>query len=204
MNVNVAAKLDTLRWAKPLINTTDGIPLMVSGQDGVGDRRVVILPFDLRQSNLPNLSAFPIMMSNVVNYLSPPGVVQASEIQTGSPESLSPLPQVERVRVAAPDEQAIEFRTGQGPITYAATDVPGLYRVQQIVQGGQQTVDDDLFAANLANPDESDIRPRLTGLANPGPLDAGLTVLQREFWGLLAALVLPLLLFEWFWFHRRV
>ena len=81
--------------------------------------------------------------------------------------------------------------------------MPGLYRVQQIVQGGQQTVDDDLFAANLANPDESNIRPRLSGLANPGSIDAGLAILQREFWGILAALVLPLLLFEWFWFHRR-
>ena len=27
--------------------------------------------------------------------------------------------------------------------------------------------------------------------------------LQKEVWGALAALVLPLLLFEWFWFHRR-
>ena len=75
--------------------------------------------------------------------------------------------------------------------------------MQQIVQGGQQTVDDDLFAANLANPDESDIRPRLTGLNNPGPIEAGVATLQNEFWGVLAALVLPLLLFEWFWFHRR-
>ena len=148
-------------------------------------------------------AAFPIMMANLVNYLSPPGVVQSSEIQTGSPESLSPLPQVQSVRVTGPNDQAAEFRTGQGPITYAATDVPGLYRVQQLVQGGQQTVDDDLFAANLANPDESDIRPRLTGLDSPGLLDAGVTTLQKEFWGVLAALVLPLMLFEWFWFHRR-
>jgi Ca-activated chloride channel family protein len=204
MSINAAAKLDLPRWAKPLIATADGIPLLAAGQDGVGDRRVVILPFDLRQSNLPNLSAFPILMSNVMNYLSPPGVVQTSEINTGAPESLSPLPQVERVRVSAPNDQVSEFRTGQGPITYAATDVPGLYRVSQIVQQGQQTVDDDLFAANLANPDESDLRPRLVGLSNPGPLDAGLTTLQKEFWGILAALVLPLLLFEWFWFHRRV
>jgi hypothetical protein len=29
-------------------------------------------------------------------------------------------------------------------------------------------------------------------------------MLQREFWGVLAAIVLPLLLFEWFWFHKRV
>jgi hypothetical protein len=202
MNVSVASKLDLPRWAKPLISTADGVPLMASGQDG--DRRVAILPFDLQQSNLPLMSAFPILMANMVNYLAPPGVVQSADIQTGAPESLSPLPQVERVRVSAPNDQAVEFRTGQGPITYAATNVPGLYRVQQIVQGGQQTVDDDFFAANLANPDESDIRPRLTGLNNPGPLDAGLTTLQKEFWGLLAALVLPLLMLEWFWFHRRV
>ena len=35
------------------------------------------------------------------------------------------------------------------------------------------------------------------------PVEAGVATLQREFWGVLAALVLPLLLFEWFWFHRR-
>jgi hypothetical protein len=174
---------------------------MLAGQDG--DRRVAIMPFDLQQSNLPLMSAFPIMMANMVSFLSPPGVVQSSEVQTGSPESLLPLPQVQNVRVTGPNDQAAEFRTGQGPITYAATDLPGLYRVQQLVQGGQQTVDDDLFAANLANPDESDIRARLTGLNNPGPLDAGLTRLQKEIWGALAAVVLPLLLFEWFWFHRR-
>jgi len=201
LNITRASKIDVPRWAKPLISTSDGTPLMLAGQDG--DRRVTILPFDLQQSNLPLMSAFPIMMANMVNYLSPPGVVQSSEIQTGSPESLSPLPQVQSVRVTGPNDQASEFRTGQGSITYAATDVPGLYRVQQLVQGGQQTVDDDLFAANLANPEESDIRPRLAGLNNPGPLDAGLTRLQKEIWGALAAVVLPLLLFEWFWFHRR-
>jgi hypothetical protein len=201
LNITRASKVDVPRWAKPLISTSDGTPLMLAGQDG--DRRVAILPFDLQQSNLPLMSAFPIMMANMVNFLSPPGVVQSSEIQTGSPESLSPLPQVQNVRVTGPNEQAAEFRTGQGPITYATTDVPGLYRVQQLVQGGQQTVDDDLFAANLANPDESDIRARLTGLNNPGPLDAGLTRLQKEIWGALAAVVLPLMLFEWFWFHRR-
>jgi hypothetical protein len=201
LNVARAAKLDMPRWAKPLITAGDGTPLMVAGQDG--DRRVTILPFDLQQSNLWTMSAFPILMSNIVNYLSPPGVVQAPAIQTGSPESLAPLPQVQSVRVTGPTDQVTEFRTGQGLISYAATDTPGLYKIQQIVQGGQQTVDDDLFAANLANPDESDIRPRLTGLNNPGPIEAGVATLQREFWGVLAAVVLPLLLFEWFWFHRR-
>jgi hypothetical protein len=185
-----------------LISTADGVPLFAAGQDG--DRRIALIPFDLRQSNFPVLPAFPIMMSNLLNYLSPPGVVRSPEINTGAPESLAPLPQVERVRITSPDDQSVEFRSGSAPITYAATNVPGLYRVQQLVAGGQQTVEDDLFAANLADRDESDIRPRLSGLTNNGPFEVGLTMLQKEFWGLLAALALPLLLFEWFWFHRRV
>src|SRR5262249_26553191 len=84
LNIARASRLDTPRWAKPLITAGDGTPLMVAGQDG--DRRVTILPFDLQQSNLWTMSAFPILMSNIVNYLSPPGVVQSASIQTGSPE----------------------------------------------------------------------------------------------------------------------
>lgn len=202
LSINRVSKLDLPRWAKPLIVTADGVPLFAAGQDG--DRRVAIMPFDLRQSNFPVLPAFPIMMSNLLAYLSPPGVVRSPEIHTGAPESLAPLPQVERVRITGPDDRAVEFRSGSAPITYATTDVPGLYRVQQIVQGGQQTVEDDLFAANLADRDESDVRPRLSGLANTTTFEAGLTMLQKEFWGVLAALALPLLLVEWFWFHRRV
>src|SRR5438270_4041827 len=102
LNITRASKLDLPRWSKPLITAADGTALMVAGQDG--DRRVTILPFDLQQSNLPLMSAFPIMMANLVNYLSPPGVVQSSEIQTGSPESLSPLPQVQSVRVTGPND----------------------------------------------------------------------------------------------------
>ena len=201
LKITRASKIDAPRWAKTLITSGDGSPLMLAGQDG--DRRVAILPFDLQQTNLWTIPAFPILMSNLVNYLSPPGVVQSSEVQTGAPESLSPLPQVQTVRVTSPSDQVTAFPTGQGPITYATTDVPGLYHVQQIVQGGQQTVDEDLFAANLTNPDASDLRPRLSGLDNPAPTDAGFATLQKEFWGVLAALVLPLLMFEWYWFHRR-
>ena len=69
--------------------------------------------------------------------------------------------------------------------------------------GGQRTVGEDLFAASLSNSEESDLRPRLTGLNNPGLIDAGVAVLQKECGGVLAALVLPLLLLEWFWLHRR-
>jgi hypothetical protein len=202
LSVERARKLDLPRWAKPLVATSDGTPLLAAGQDG--DRRVAILPFDLGRSNLPRSPAFPILMANLLAFLSPPGVVQAPEIRTGEPQTLAPLPQVERVRVSGPDERPVELRAGSGPLTFAATDRPGLYRVQQLVAGGEQTLDEDLFAANLADRDESDVRPRAEGLANAAAPTSEWTTLRKELWGLLAALALPLLLFEWFWFHRRV
>jgi Ca-activated chloride channel homolog len=202
LTITSASKIDLPRWSKALITATDGTPLLAAGQDG--DRRVVLVPFDLRQSNLPLSPAFPILMSNILSYLSPPGVVQAPAVDTGQPESLAPLPQIESVRVTDPTGQAADFRVGSGPITYTTTDLPGLYHVQQLVSNGQQTVDEDLFAANLVNRDESDIRPRLSGLGSNDTGGGQTTILQKELWALVVALALPLLLFEWFWFHRRV
>jgi Ca-activated chloride channel homolog len=202
LSINTASKLDLPRWAKPLITASDGTPLLAAGQDG--DRRVVMIPFDLKDSNLPLSPAFPILMSNIFAYLGPSGVVQQSTIQTGDSEALSPEPQVETVRVTAPTGVTTDFKANAGPAVFSATDLPGLYQVQQLTSGGQQTVDEDVFATNLTNRDESDIRPRLTGLGG-SDTGTGLTaLLQRELWALLAALALPLLLFEWFWFHRRV
>lgn len=203
LTVNSARKLDMPRWARPLVSTPDGIPLLSAGQDG--DRRIAIIPFDLRQSNLPLSPAFPILASNLLAYLSPSGIVQNAEIRTGEVESLAPLPQVERIRVVQPDQQAADLKNGSGPLSYATTDAPGIYRVQQVVAGGGQTVDDDLFAVNLADRAESDLRARIGSALGSAVIAGGdLTLLRKEGWMLLAALALPLLLFEWLWFHRRV
>ncbi|MBV9897484.1 MAG: BatA and WFA domain-containing protein [Chloroflexi bacterium] len=201
LTVQRAVKLEVPHWAKALISAEDGTPLLLVGQDG--EHKVAILPFELQQSNLPLIPAFPILMANLANYLSPPGVVQSAQIQPDDPESLSPSPQVQTVRVIGPSGHGSDLGTGQGPLTYAATDEPGLYSVQQFAAEGQQIPGDDFFAVNLSSPEESDLRPRLTGLANPGEPDAGSTMLRKEYWGVLSAALLPLLLFEWFWFHRR-
>jgi hypothetical protein len=201
--VNRARRVELPSWARTLITTTQGYSLLAAGQEG--DRRIAILPFDLAQSSLPRATAFPILMANFVSYLAPPGIVRNHGIATGEPETLLPLPQAERLRVIAPDQQALDLKASNGLLTYSTTDQPGVYRVQQFVTGGSQTVDEDLFAANIGERGESDLRPRMPGQLGAGfDLSDVLVPIQSELWGLLAALALPLLMFEWFWFHRRV
>jgi len=60
-------------------------------------RRVGILPFDLRQSNLPNLSAFPIHdVERRQTICRRQGLSRLRRFKRGRTESLVPLPQVER------------------------------------------------------------------------------------------------------------
>ncbi|MGE3269773.1 MAG: BatA and WFA domain-containing protein, partial [Chloroflexota bacterium] len=55
-------------WMRTLIQS-DAAPLMLAGEQN--GQRVVLIPFDLRQSNLPLSAAFPILMSNLLGYLEP-------------------------------------------------------------------------------------------------------------------------------------
>ena len=44
-------------------------PLILHGR--FGDRRVVVFAFDPEKSNLPHLAAFPLLMANSVDWLTP-------------------------------------------------------------------------------------------------------------------------------------
>ncbi|NJL33463.1 MAG: hypothetical protein HC893_05925, partial [Chloroflexaceae bacterium] len=55
-------------WAQVVVDS-DGAPLLVAGErDG---RRIVVLTFDLLKSDLPLQVAFPLLLSNIINYLAP-------------------------------------------------------------------------------------------------------------------------------------
>ncbi len=189
-------------WAKTLIEAEDGSPLLFAGENE--GRRVAVLPFDIRQSNLPLAAAFPIFMANVMGYLEPGGQVALRDLRPGDALSVAPLPQAEEVVIRRPSGPSRTFRAEGRPISFDETREPGLYAVSQRAAG--QTILEEPFAINASDEMESDIRPRAVsvgaGLAvQTGP--AELVPVNREIWTWLVPAALALLLFEWFWFHRR-
>ncbi len=189
-------------WARTLIESDDA-PLLLAGEhDG---QRTVIMPFDIRQSNLPLSAAFPIMMANILGYLEPGGQAAQRDLHPGDAITIAPLPQAEDLVIRRPSGPPKTIHVEGQPITFADTGEPGLYGVSQRAAG--QTILEELFAVNASDEQESDIRPRTVLLGNGRPLQAGtqadLVPVNREIWLWLAPLALGLLLFEWFWFHRR-
>jgi hypothetical protein len=69
-----AVRISLPPWARPVILgdlNGDTTPLLFAGE--VDDRRVAVLTFDLRRSDLPLQVAFPLLLANLTDWLAPGG-----------------------------------------------------------------------------------------------------------------------------------
>jgi Ca-activated chloride channel family protein len=188
-------------WAHPLIES-NSVPLGFIGDNG--GRRLIGLTFDLRQSNLPLSASFPVMITNFMRFLIPPTVAQAASLAPGAAAVIQPRPGVERVVVDGPGGAHWTIVPSDQVVRFTGTDLVGLYRATEYI--GSQAVQTDQFAVDLFAPEESDLRnrARLTDHDAPGGLSAGRpTPVIHEYASWLLLLGVPLMIVEWWWFHRR-
>ncbi len=201
IRISRASNVTLPDWARPLIES-NGIPLGFVGE--TGGRRVVGLTFDLQQSNLPLSASYPIFMANVIRFLTPPTVAQAPSLAPLEPAILQLPPGVDRVVVDGPAGQEWTIVPTEPVVRFEQTGQVGLYRATEYL--GSQVVAVQHFAVDLFNPAESDLRPRanLTNYdAHRVPTAADTAPIVREFAPWLLAFAIPLLLGEWWWYHRR-
>ncbi|RPJ21400.1 MAG: VWA domain-containing protein [Chloroflexi bacterium] len=193
-----AQRVDPPAWADVLIESDAG-PLVFAGETNT--RRIAALTFDLRQSDLPLQIAYPILFSNLIDYLAPPSAFDSSQsLRPG--ESLSILPQtdVQKIVIASPSNQAFTLSTNQN--TFTQTQKLGFYAVNFLSKDSTSV---EYFAVNLFDEVESNIQPRQSiqiGKATVAPR-ASQQIGQRELWRWLAGLALLILLIEWQTYHRR-
>jgi Ca-activated chloride channel homolog len=88
-------------WARPLVTAAGG-PLLLIGEQG--GQRIALLTFDLRASDLPLQIAFPILMANITNWLSPGRAFDApTGLQPGEPVQILPTAGTTAVLIQKPD-----------------------------------------------------------------------------------------------------
>jgi Ca-activated chloride channel family protein len=194
-NVNVldARRVNAPDWLRPVIESQGG-PLVLAGESpDEALQRVVVIPFDLRRSDLPLQIAFPILIANSVEWLAP---AQGLNVPLSvKPGEVMPMP--ENTRVTLPSgEEVIAGRRG-----FAQTNQVGVYAFDT---GRAQGA----FAVNFNNTSESRIAPNpdlQVGNADATSAQpAAVPTSQREFWHWLAVLALILLVVEWWVYQRGV
>jgi Ca-activated chloride channel family protein len=216
-----ARQIELADGVTPIVETSAGSPLVAVGQ--VDSRRLALIGFALAESDLPLQVAFPLLMSNLVDYLAPPGdgllpismrlgeavsvdvddrLATVQLVEYGQPDLAgdggsfrSDLPVVDgEVTVPAARWVGVRELWAEGVLP-DGTDVPEL--------GGRigQT------AANLFAPDESAVAPgdprRIAEMGSTDPRAETATQQARaEWWWPLALAALTLLAVEWILFHR--
>lgn len=129
-----AVRLATPGWARTIVPGPRGAPLLYAGsRDGFPS---AVLAFEPRRSDLPLQVAFPILIANLTGELLGSSTAPAEAVEPGAPVSLTIPDGAIGLSVTRPDGATTELvpgTTGGGvAVTYAATDLPGIYTVTPI------------------------------------------------------------------------
>jgi Ca-activated chloride channel family protein len=199
-NVAIAETLaiQTPNWALSLVDSPE-TSLLLTGE--LQNQRIVWIGFDTLQSTWPLRISFPIFIANAVDWLNP-----ASEkagqltVKAGDPFHLRIAQNIANAEITLPDGstrvRAIDAKKQE--ILFGDTQKQGIYKLK----AGTNSV---VFCVNLLDAPETDITPHSEIRFGQYAKVTSSTTRQAnlEIWRWFALTALFVLLFEWWYYHRR-
>jgi Ca-activated chloride channel homolog len=133
VHIGEAVKMDLPAWARAVIPGPGTAPLLYSGS--LNGYPTAVMAFPPRRSDLPLQVAFPVLLANLAGELMGGSETPQDAIAPGAPVTLSIPDGATGVRVERPDGSADDLlapSTGSRAVTFARTDLPGIYTVTPI------------------------------------------------------------------------
>ena len=164
-----------------------------------GDQQILLITFDLADSNWPWQLSFPLFMQNIVSWAPHTGTEEEKSIATGSAITLLPIPGMDTATVTRPDKSTEKITLDPSrPTAYGRTDQAGTYTVTR----GEMM---EKYAVNLASLNESAITPAIGLQLGREEVKAvhGRIEQNRELWHWFVLAGLLFLGIEWWIYCRR-
>ncbi|MBK8938435.1 MAG: VWA domain-containing protein [Polyangiaceae bacterium] len=196
-------------------------PILIAGRRA--GFKFVALGFDIRESDLPLRVSWPLLLLNTINDFVEEDASYISSFQTGTVWRVpapSTLSEVELVRNqlppegAPPEEKEREVDPRLVPIEEGRAvyfgERAGFYTLRAKTGPGGDAADEPFkteFAANLADPIESNIKPQpklVVGDKEGGEIEGFTIGVRNEIWAYLLLAVIAISAIEWLTYHRRI
>jgi hypothetical protein len=199
-NVRVMRSLATKTptWATSLAEAPQA-SLMFAGE--LGRQRIIWIGFDTLESEWPRRVSFPIFIANAVEWLNPANARNGQLlVKAGDPFRLALTEPVTSAQVTVPGgaTRTLTLDPNANELVFGDTGKQGIYRVRL-------GTNDTVFCVNLLDAAESNIKPHdAVDLGKYTRITA--TTKHRanmELWRTIATIGLGMLLFEWWYYHRR-
>lgn len=198
-NVQISETLGvkTPGWATALVEAQQ-TPLILAGE--LSRQKVVWIGFDTLQSTWPLRISFPMFIANAVEWLNP-ATTKSSQLMVhgGEPFRFALTQPAATAEVTMPDGTKRTLTPGDArEIVFGETGRQGIYQLRV----GTNNV---TFCVNVLDAAESNTKP--ADDLHLGKFNTvGATVLKRantDTWRWIAAAGLAVLMFEWWFYHRR-
>jgi VWA domain-containing protein/aerotolerance regulator-like protein len=192
LHIESAPRRETAPWIRPVAASAEG-GLIWAGDDS--HRRVVMIGFDLAQSDLPLKVEFPLLLANSIAWLAGRDQAAAERtVRAGQPAIINGAQA--SATITKPNGESEEATARDGSIIFADTFKVGAYGVKD-AQG---------FAASLLSESESNTAPRDSIKTRAGEISGQVETFksEREAWRWIALAALAVLTFEWWVYHRRI
>jgi hypothetical protein len=205
-DVNIAAAHKLVpEPADKVVGAADGGPIVVAGVRG--GLKFVAVGFDVRDSDLPLRTAFPLFLLNVVNWFTDEDANYLSSFRTGDIWRVPVSAGATFVDVKEPSGALVRAPVHEGRAVFMG-QTAGFYSVTPDTKAapGEAAVPTE-FAANFLDVDESSIGPipELTVDGREAGRVEGFHVgVRREIWIYLLIAVAILTAIEWATYHRRL
>jgi hypothetical protein len=192
-------KVKAPNWGDVIIESPQ-TPLMIAGE--LNHRRIVWVAFDPLQSTWPLRISFPIFIVNALDWLNPSAANAGQFVaRAGEPLRIALPAEIASAKVTKPDGTArdVKLASDSRELVFGDTARQGIYKVTA-------GTNDFSFCVNVMDALESNITPRdelPLGKYGTSVKAVGSVRANKEIWRWLAGAGLFVLLFEWWFYHRR-
>lgn len=204
VNLRVFNDLSDVEWATPIVSTLGG-DVIVAGENR--GRQVAIIGFNLLDSDFPLQIAFPIFMSNAIEWMTPANIISGgTAFSVGDVVRINPPLEATAIRVTLPDGGQQELAVTGDTVVFANTLQYGFYTIDILTDG--EVSSSQVMTVNLFGAGESNITPLPEGTLNLGGGELDSEAEEqfgfREWYRPLLILVLLVLLYEWYVYFQRL
>lgn len=204
VNLRAFNDLSDVEWASAIVSTEGG-DVIVAGENR--GRQVAILGFNLLESDFPLQIAFPIFMSNAVEWMTPANIISGgTAFSVGDVVRINPPLDATAIQITLPDNSTQDLAVTGDTVVFADSLQHGFYNVS--ILNGDEVSSTQVMAVNLFGASESNITPLPAGALNLGggelDPDAEEQFGFREWWQPLLMIALLFLLYEWRVYFQRL
>jgi Ca-activated chloride channel homolog len=197
VQISQALAVKTPAWALPLVDASQ-TPLILAGE--LSHQKIVWIGFDTLQSTWPLRISFPMFIANAVEWLNPASTKSRELLlHAGEPFRYVLPPAVSAAQIVLPGGATeTVLPTENREIVFGDTARQGTYRMR----AGNLDVS---FCVNVLDAAESNTKPREELRFGKFNTVSATDVRQAsvEIWRWIAAGALAVLMFEWWYYHRR-